>query len=430
MKTITNVAYVPLVSLSLACYGLLQLATNAFGVVPTPDGSYPGGNTAEGQSALFRLNVSTGTNNTAIGWFSLRSNVDGQFNTAVGAGTLSANTAAANTAVGGAALFSNTTGTNNTANGLLALFSNTIGAYNTAIGTSALQSNTIGRENTATGVMALQSNINGVENTAIGIQALAENLTANENTAVGSAALVFNNGNRNTAIGNNALQDNGSGNDNTAVGSAAGLYTTGNGNVYVGAGVLGIATENNSTRIRNIGSTPIVGGTNVVVSGTGGIGDQVLGFASSSRRYKKDIQLMDEASETLFALKPVTFRAKKNTDSDCTRYYGLIAEEVAKINRDLVVYNREGKPETLRFESINAMLLNEFLKEHRTVQAQECKIRKQQGQLREQEATIAELKKGLQSVVARLKEQDSKIQKVSARLEMQTAPAETVANRR
>ena len=175
--------------------------------------------------------------------------------------------------------------------------------------------------------------------------------------------------------------------------------------------VAGVAGEGNTTRIRNIGSTPIVGGNTVVVAGTGGIGDGKLGYASSSRRYKQEIKPMEDASESLFALKPVTFRAKDATD-DATRakHYGLIAEEVATVNPDLVVFNPEGQPETLRFDSINAMLLNEFLKEHGKVEEQSCEIV-------EQRPTITELKKEIATVVAQLREQAAQIQKVSAQLE-------------
>jgi hypothetical protein len=190
----------------------------------------------------------------------------------------------------------------------------------------------------------------------------------------------------NTAIGGEALYSNTSGNNNTALGSSAGSGITGSNNVCIGSGVQGVAEENNTTRIRNIGSTPIVGGISVVISGTGGNGDQPLGYASSSGRYKQEIQPMDKASETLFALKPVTFRAKGSSgDAAQVKHYGLIAEDVATVDPDLVVFNPEGKPETLRFDSINAMLLNEFLKEHRKVDDQSRKIQ-------EQEATITELK--------------------------------------
>jgi hypothetical protein len=181
------------------------------------------------------------------------------------------------------------------------------------------------------------------------------------------------------------------------LGFAAGRLITGNGNVCIGASVDGVAGENNITRIRNIGSTSIVGGINVVIAGTGDIGDQILGHASSSRRYKEDIKPMDQASERLFALKPVTFRAKG--DPAHVRHYGLIAEDVATADPDLAVCNPEGKPETLRFDSINAMLLNEFLKEHRKVEQMEATIARQQEQI---EALAA----GLHKVTAQVERKE------------------------
>jgi hypothetical protein len=364
--------------------GLLPAAQ---AVVPAPDGGYPGGNTAEGQNALFSL--TTGGFNTAVGFLSLSSVTTGSFSTAVGAGALLANTADQNTATGAGALLSDTNGDRNTANGAFALFSNTTGANNTAIGVNALNRNIDGDRNTAVGAQALRDS-EGNNNTATGFQALRDNTTGFSNTANGDSALVVN-----------------SGSNNTAIGAAAGLsLTTGSGNVCIGTAVGGVAGESNRTRIRNIGSTAIGGGINVVISGTGGIGDQVLGYASSSRRYKEEIKPMEKASETLFALKPVTFRAKGNINPAHVKHYGLIAEDVAAVDSDLVVYNPEGKPETLRFDSINAMLLNEFLKEHSKVQ---------------------ELEAALEAVTARLKEQDAKIDRVSEHLES-SKPAPQLAS--
>ena len=355
-------------------------------VVPAPDGGYPGFNTAEGTNAL--NNLTTGVANAAVGWHSLFSNTDGSFNTALGAGTLLSNVGdqstgfgTQNTAVGAAALLFNTTGQLNTAIGAVALLNNTTGDSNTAIGWEALNFN-IASNNTATGVVALRSNTAGASNTADGTSALFANTTGGDNTATGV----------------NALSDNISGDHNTAVGTNAGTnLQTGSGNVYIGSTVsAGSSAEAATTRIRNIGTTAIVGGVAVVVDGTGGIGDQRLGFASSSRRYKQEIEEMCDASETLFALKPVSFRAKANMDPAHVRHYGLIAEDVAMVDPDLVVYNPDGKPETLRFDSINAMLLNEFLKEHRKVQELEANAARQQKQ-------IEALTTGLQTVSAQLK---------------------------
>jgi hypothetical protein len=366
-----------LVALLLACLGLL---TRVQAVVPAPDGGYPGGNTAEGQAAL--LSRTTGGFNTAVGFVSLRADTTGSFNTAIGAGTLLANNADENTATGVGALLSTTTGSFNTATGAFALFHNTEGTFNCAFGWQAMLSNINGGSNTAIGNSTLQNNLTGFSNTAIGGGALSGNITGSSNTALGVLA--------------------------------GASQTTGSGNVYIGGSISGLAGESNTTRIRNIGSTPIVGGIAVVVESTGGEGGQRLGFLSSSRRYKEDIQPMDKTSETLLTLKPVTFQAKG--DSTHLRHYGLIAEDVAKVDPHLVVYNSEGRPETLRFDSINAMLLNEFLKEHRTVQ--------------EQGATIAELRNEIASLASTVKQQAAQIQKVSAQLEMsRIAPEQLVLNK-
>lgn len=380
------------VPLLLICLALLQQAP---AVVPSPDGGYPGFNTAEGQNALF--NLTTGIGNTGVGWFSLWSNTDGSYNTALGAGTLLFN-------IGNQ---SASEGIQNTAVGTAALLSNTTGSVNSAFGIAALANNTGGGENTATGAFALQGNTSGFFNTASGHQALVGNSSGSFNTAVGFNALSSNDtGNNNTAVGGGALLSNSTGGGNTALGDVAGLnLTTGNNNVCIGSGVVGAAGESNTTRIRNIGSTPIVGGLTVVVDGTSENGDHRLGYASSSRRYKEEIKPMEEASESLFALRPVTFRAKNNTsDTPRVKHYGLIAEEVATVDPDLVVFNRDGRPETLRFDSINAMLLNEFLKEHRKVEKLEAAFAQQredfQGKLAEQEKKIAALASGLQAVSA------------------------------
>jgi trimeric autotransporter adhesin len=253
-------------------------------------------------------------------------------------------------------------------------------------------SSTTGDDNTANGYQALFSNTTGVGNTAIGVQALYNNTTGVRNTAIGLDA---------------------------------GVSITGDGNVCIGDSVSGGAGENNTTRIRNIGSTPIVGGTNVVIIGTGGTGDQTLGYASSSRRYKEDVKPMDRASETLFALKPVTFQAKGDTRH--VKHYGLIAEDVAMVDPDLAVYNSEGKPETLRFDSINAMVLNELLREHRRVEEQQATITQLRSDAAKQEATVSQLRKEMEVFAATLKEQAAQIQKVSAQLEA-NKPAPQVVN--
>jgi len=366
LKKVTSVFFV-----ALACFAVFPRAQ---AVVPAPDGGYPGANTAEGDNALFSL--TTGTSNTAIGFGALASNTTGDFNTAEGRSTL---------------------------------ISNTTGSQNTATGANALISNTTGFQNAATGVQALSSNTTGFHNTADGFQALFSNTTANHNTADGDNALVHDTtGSLNTAIGAHALDHNITGSSNVALGFQAGFNITGNGNVCIGQNMVGLAGESNVTRIGNIGSTAQANGVFVTV-GAGG----KLGFQVSSRRYKDDIKPMDKASEALFALKPVSFHYKQEIDPARSPDFGLIAEDVATVNPDLVARDEEGKIVTVRYQAVNTMLLNEFLKEHRKVE--------------EQEKTIAELRSGMTALAAMVKEQAAQIQKVSVQLEA-SKPAPQVVN--
>ena len=202
----------------------------------------------------------------------------------------------------------------------------------------------------------------------------------------------------NTAVGGHALDQNITGSSNVALGFQAGFNITGNGNVCIGQNIVGLAGESNVTRIGNIGSTAQANGVFVTV-GAGG----KLGFQVSSRRYKDDIKPMDKASEALFALKPVSFRYKREIDPARSPDFGLIAEDVATVNPDLVVRDEEGKIVTVRYQAVNAMLLNEFLKEHKKVE--------------EQEKTIVELKSGMIALATTVKGQAVQIQKVSAQLE-------------
>jgi hypothetical protein len=405
--------------LVLACFGFLP-RTEA--VIPAPDGGYPGGNTAEGQSAL--LSLTTGTFNTAVGLFSLEGNTKGQFNTAVGAGTLLANTGdpastegVANTAVGAGALLSNTTGFDNTATGAFALFSNTTGIFNTANGDSTLISNTIGNENTAIGSEALQNNIDGNDNTATGFGVLHSNTSGHDNTATGALALIANNiGAGNTAIGSAALRSNTTGTDNTAVGTQALLSNaTGNNNIALGVNAGSNVTTASGTICIGIEGMDISDGCYI-----GHVFEEPLdpdnlpvaidvhgkvGTTASSRRFKEDIKPMDNTSEAILALKPVTFHYK--TDKNCSPRFGLIAEEVAEVDPNLVARDKAGKPYTVRYDQVNAMLLNEFLKEHRKVQ---------------------ELEKGMATLTAQLKEQATQIQKVSAKVEMNKPTTKVVLN--
>jgi len=365
-----------LIPLVFACFALSQ---SAQGVVPAPDGGYPGQNTAEGQNAL--KNLTTGSGNTAVGWFSLKSLATGSFNTGVGAGTLALNTADNNTATGAAALFLNTTGDGNTANGVAALLSNSTGPANTANGVQALFSNTIGGNNTANGYQALLRNTTGFQNTALGVSALLYNTTGATNTAIGEGALVFSS----------------TGNNNTALGFNAGSNVSAASNVIcIGAAVAGLDVSN-TCYIGNIFGVTSTGGAGVFVDGDG-----KLGTATSSQRFKQEIKPMGNASDALFALKPVAFRYKKDIDPKGTPQLGLVAEDVEKVNPDLVVRDKEGKPYSVRYDQVNAMLLNELLKEHRKNEQQESKIEEQETKVARQEKQIEALTAGLQKVSAQL----------------------------
>jgi len=373
----------------LSCFGL---SPKVLAVVPAPDGGYPGANTAEGDNAL--LTLTTGSSNTAIGFDALVSNTTADFNTAIGL----------------AALGSNTTGDFNTAEGADALLLNTTGSSNTANGVNTLFHNTTGFQNVATGVQALFSNTTGFHNAAAGFQALLSNTTGNHNTADGDNALVHNTtGTLNTAVGGHALDQNITGSSNVALGFQAGFNITGSGNVCIGQNIFGLAGESNVTRIANIGSTAQANGVFVTVGADG-----KLGFQVSSRRYKEDIKPMDRASEAIFALKPVSFRYKREIDPARSPDFGLIAEDVATVNPDLVARDEEGKIVTVRYQAVNAMLLNEFLKEHKKVE--------------EQEKTIVELKSGMIALATTVEEQAAQIQKVSVQLAGSKPAPQTVLN--
>jgi trimeric autotransporter adhesin len=381
-----------------------------------------GSNTANGAFALFTN--STGSSNTAIGTRALMSNT-GDGNTAVGQAALIVNTIGTqNTVVGAAAAVNNTEGSDNTAIGLNSLFSNVDGDNNTAVGRAAMGGST-GSNNTAVGWFALEAGGSG--NTAVGSQALQHN-TGGLNTAVGENALVNSTiggpfgVNANTAVGESSLSDCTTGFWNVAIGFGAGHdLTTGDTNVYIGQGVgAGAANESGHTYIRNIKDTSVNGGGAdfVTVDLTTGL----LGHASSSRRHKEDIKPMDNASEALYRLKPVSYRYKKEIDRTQSPAFGLIAEEVAEVNPDLVALNAKGEVESVHYEMVNAMLLNEFLKEHKKVQAQQASIT-------ELQSTVAQQQKGMNVLTAQLKEQAAQIQKVSARLEVIRPAPKTVANK-
>ena len=368
-------------ALSLILVSLIGFAFlhAAHAVVPPPDGGYPGFNTAEGQNALSSL--TSGVANTANGWFSLFSNTDGSYNTAIGAGTLLFNVGdqiagdgTQNTAIGTAALLSNTIGASNTATGVSALSSNTVGSGNTATGVSCLERNINGAGNTGTGKLALWSNTEGFSNTAMGGGALFGNTTGDNNTGVGSGALALNpTGSANTAVGFDALTDLDGGEDNVALGfNAGGSLHTGSANIYIGAEIAGMTTESNHTYIRNINTTSVSGGGTDTV--TINLVTGLLGHLSSSRRHKEHIQPMNDSSETLYRLKPVTYRYKKEIDVTQSLDYGLVAEEVAAVDPNLVACDKDGQIETVRYTAVNAMLLNEFLKARRQIDAQQKQI--------------------------------------------------------
>ena len=377
MKTIIK-TYVPFIAIGLllAC---LELSPEAQAVVPPPDGGYPGGITAEGQNAL--LSRTTGTFNTAIGFFSLRALTTASFCTGLGAGTLLANTAGENTATGAGALLSNTTGFGNTADGAFALLSNATGGRNTATGRLALFNNTTGSFNTAHGVDALYSNTTGDGNTANGLSALAFNTTGAFNIALGtSAGQNLTTGNRNIDIGNLGVANEG---------STIRIGTTG---------------EQSATYIAGIaGQTVGAGGSTCYVDNDG-----KLGVFLSAHRFKTDIADMATASEAILALRPVTFHYKPELDKTGIPQFGLVAEEVEAINPDLVTRDKEGKVSTVRYEAVNTMLLNEFLKEH---------LKNQQ-----QEATIARLEKQIEVLAEGL-------QKVSVELESTKSAQQVAFNR-
>jgi Chaperone of endosialidase len=423
--------YIIAVFSALACLALLPIAQAA----PTPETPDPGAvggslSTADGDHALF--NVTTGAGNSAFGWFSLLSNTAGNFNTAVGAATLILNT-------GDPAASE--------------------GIENTAVGTAALLFNTTGRSNNAVGVTALELNDSGDFNNALGRQALRVNFDGVQNNAVGDFALRANtSGSRNTAIGDDALDSCVDGDRNVAIGDEAGTaIVSGDFNICIGAGTTGSANDNNTIRIGDnlpsggigvidagvlanfivigadlntqgivigqligFGNVSIANGLSTIAGAAscniGGIynqafgpadqavrigSDNKLGTVVSSRRFKHDIKPIDKASEAILALKPVTFHY--NSDTTNTPRFGLIAEDVAEVSQELVIPDKEGKPLSVRYEDVNVMLLNEFLKEHKKVE--------------EQQANIAELKSTVGVLTAQLKEQAAQIQKVSAQLE-------------
>jgi hypothetical protein len=301
-----------------------------------------------------------------------------------------------NTAVGGG-LYSNTTGTQNTAVGNGALFYNTTGSYDTAIGQGALQSNTTGQNNTATG-LALYSNTTGSDNTATGAAALFRNTTGSDNAAFGGGALNENTtGQENTALGSGALNYNTIGNNNIAIGSGAatGVSPGNSNNIHIGSqglssdfGVIRVGSAFQSSFFAS-GVRGVTTGRNdavpVVIDSAG-----QLGTVSSSRRFKEDIQDMAEASSSLLRLRPVTFRYKQPfADGSKPIQYGLIAEEVAEVYPDLVAHAADGQIESVKYQMLDSMLLNELQKEHQQIRDQAETIRLLEERLAALETTLS-----------------------------------------
>jgi hypothetical protein len=411
------------VTFVLACFALLPQVRAA-----CQKDCLAGQNTVLGEDALIN---NTGVDNTANGYETLHNNATGDENTGIGSNALYSNLDGfANTAIGYQALYTNDHGSFNTAIGHQALYSNVAAGSNVAIGYQALYRNTFGTENTAIGQRALINNDDGSQNTANGSGALFDNTQGEDNTANGWDALGDNTiGNNNTGDGYAALAGNTTGSSNVAFGYQAGQnLTTGDNNIDVGNE--GVAAESNTIRIGTQGTqtaTFIAGvrgakvmGQAVKVNAAGQIGT-----APSSARFKDQIKPMDKASEELFELKPVTFRYKKEIDPDGTPQFGLVAEQVEKVSPDLIVRDRDGKPYSVRYEAVNAMLLNEFLKEHRKVEQQRRKIQ-------EQEKTITQLKQEFQSKFTAQQKQietlTAGLQKVSAQLEVRRAAPQTVLN--
>jgi hypothetical protein len=334
MKTITSIIYPAFALVALACFAISPQAR-----ATCQDACLTNNNTVQGDDALLN---NTGSDNTAIGFNALMDNTFGGQNTAVGSQALmNPATTSWNTAVGYQALQNG--GGQDTAVGYLSMMNTTTGDLNTAIGAWSLNFNTIARSNTALGWRALFSNTVGSNNIAIGVDADSSNTT----------------GSNNIVIGNH-----------------------GNGNGFNTIRIGQVGTQMN-TYIAGISGVTVPTGVGVIIDGRGHLGTVV-----SSERFKDSIEPIDKASEAILALKPVTFHYKKELDPEGIPQFGLVAEQVEKVNPDLVARDDQGKPYTVRYEAVNAMLLNEFLKEHQTVQD----LKKQ----------VAELTAGLQKVSAQL----------------------------
>jgi hypothetical protein len=376
-------------------------------------------NTATGYEVL--INNTTWSYNTASGQQALYSNTTGNTNTASGQGALTDNTTGSqNTASGAEALFSNTTGSDNTATGYEALESSTTASGNTATGFDALVANTTAGGNTATGYEALFSNTTGGNNTASGSNVLFSNTKGSGNTASGASALYSaTTGNNSTAIGFEALTSNTTGSNNIAIGYIAALNVSGgnSNNIHIGNsgasgdnGVIRIGADGNQTSFFAAGVYGVTTGDKDAIPVLIDSKNQ-LGTVSSSRRYKEEIQDMGNASEGLMRLRPVTFRYKKPFDDGSKPIqYGLIAEEVAEVYPDLVARSADGQIETVKYQLLDPMLLNEVQRQHAEAQLQQAKIRAledrvktQLALLKTQQAQVAELASQMKIIQASLR---------------------------
>ena len=434
-------------AIALACFALSPPLK-----AQCPNACGAGGNTALGVGALDSVNAAVGINNTAVGFNALTDNTDGYYNVAIGSGALASNTTGDfNMAIGSGALAQNN-GNFNLAIGYRVLFMNTTGVHLTGIGAAAMRNNTTASFNTAIGADALRENTISEANVAVGDSALTSYNGTNPgidgfNTALGSIALTaLTDGFQNVAVGRRALQFVTSGNNNVAVGWRTGDgITTGSGNTFIGtqAGatppssgtynntiLLGITGDSNAN---NPSGRCYIGNIRGVTPGNG-LGDSIpviidsdgnLGTGPSAARFKEDIKPMDpQVSEGILKLNPVTFHYKGGDTKKAhdTPQFGLIAEEVAKVNPDLVVRGKDGEIYTVRYDAVNAMLLNEFIKEHKKGEAQQASIA-------DLKSTVALQQKEMQVLTAQLKEQAAQIQKVSAQLEASKPAPKVVANK-
>jgi len=351
-----------LTALILACFALAPTVRAV-----CQDGCFTIQNTAQGEDALTNTR---NTGNTAFGFQALTANTDGNFNTATGSIALESNTTGNNnTGIGADALGGNTTGNDNTAIGDNALFESTTASGNTAVGAHVLETSDTGGQNTGIGTSALLANTVGGFNTALGALALKNNTSGSTNIAVGFQA------GRSLKIGNNDIYI---GNPGAAPSESSSIR-------------IGTTGTHTNTYVAGISGVTVPSGVGVIVDTTGHLGTVV-----SSERFKDQINPMDNASEAILSLKPVTFRYKTALDPKGIPQFGLVAEQVEKVNPDLVARDDQGRPYTVRYEAVNAMLLNEFLKEHRTV---------------------GELKSEIAELEATVKEQGAQIRKVNAQLQ-------------